>query len=165
MPAELTIDPDGRRWRDLINRPASGELAGAGIAQWRRRARAELGLPTDRPIAATGHQTLLWHPGILAKYLAVEAVAGDRSVIAVANLVVDQHTGDFGRFDVPVRGPDGGLAARPIRLTEPREGVPMVGHAAFEPPPMPTGLRPALPSVEAGIGRILSAVSLKAVPS
>ena len=60
------------------------------MAAWRMKTRRELGLDTSRPIIATGHQTLLWHPGILVKYLAADAVARAED-FATANLIVDQH--------------------------------------------------------------------------
>jgi hypothetical protein len=143
----------------LLADPPAGRLLDTDLAEWRRRTRAELGLPVDRPIVATGHQTLLWHPGILAKYLVVNSFAGDRQAYGVANLIVDQHTGNFGSFDVPVRADDGALAARTLRLTAARAGVPMVDHPSFSPPDDVGGLAAAIPSVAAGVGRILKAVS------
>jgi hypothetical protein len=143
----------------LLADPPAGRLLDTDLAAWRRRTRAELGLPVDRPIVATGHQTLLWHPGILAKYLAVNSFAGDRKACGVANLIVDQHTGNFGSFDVPVRADDGALSARTLRLTAARAGVPMVDHPSFSPPDDLPGPAAAIPSVAAGVGRILEAVS------
>ena len=131
---QLKVEPECGRWHELLATPPAGRLLDTDLAEWRRRTRAELGLPVDRPVVATGHQTLLWHPGILAKYLAVNSFAGNRQVCGVANLIVDQHTGNFGNFDVPVRGDDGALAARTLRLTNARVGVPMVDHPAFSPP-------------------------------
>ncbi|MHC4274482.1 MAG: hypothetical protein ACYSUR_12560 [Planctomycetota bacterium] len=156
---ELRVEPECGRWQALLAAPPAGRLLGATLAEWRQRTRAELGLPVDRPLVATGHQTLLWHPGILAKYLAVNAFAGDRQACGVANLIVDQHTGNFGSFDVPVRRDDGALGARTLQLTAARAGVPMVDHPAFAPPEGLPGLAAATPSVEAGVGRILAAVS------
>jgi hypothetical protein len=158
-PCELRVEPECRRWHELLADPPSGRLLGADLGEWRRRTRAELGLPGDRPLVATGHQTLLWHPGILAKYLAVNAFAGDRQACGVAHLIVDQHADNFGHFDVPVRRDDGALATRTLRLTTARAGVPMVDHPAFSPPDAFPGLSAALPSVEAGVDRILRAVA------
>ena len=156
---ELSVEPECGRWHELLEDPPAGRLLDTDLAEWRRRTRAELDLPVDRPVVATGHQTLLWHPGILAKYLAVNSFAGDRQARGVANLIVDQHTGNFGSFDVPVRGDGGALAARTLRLTTARAGVPMVDHPSFSPPEALPGLAAAIPSVEAGVGRILEAVS------
>jgi hypothetical protein len=156
---ELSVEPECGRWPELLADPPAGRLLDTDLAGWRRRTRAELGLPVDRPVVATGHQTLLWHPGILAKYLAVNSFAGDRKACGVANLIVDQHTGNFGSFDVPVRADDGVLSAWTLRLTAGRAGVPMVDHPSFAPPEDIPGLAATIPSVEAGVGRILEAVA------
>ena len=155
---EVIVEPAGARWRELATRAAVSTFAGEPLGAWRRRTRAELGLPTGQPIVATGHQTLLWHPGILAKYLAVEAFRRRHGNVAVANLIVDQHAGGFGSFDVPVRRSDGSLAVRTIELTTQRADVPMAMHAAFTPPRPPPDLPVALPSVQFGIERIFGAV-------
>ena len=44
------------------------------------------------PVIATGHQTLLWHPGILVKYLLTDAIARVHG-LAAANLVVGRKEG------------------------------------------------------------------------
>ena len=154
---ELSFEPGGIRWARLLAERPVGSLAGTPLEQWRRRTRDELGLAADRPVVATGHQTLLWHPGILVKYLAVEAMAAGSGDIATASLIVDQHTSAFGTFDVPVRDAGGALAVRSITLTETRDGVPMGWHAAFE-PQGPREVAAALPSVATGIDRIADAV-------
>jgi hypothetical protein len=134
------------------------------LSEWRKVTRRELGLSTDRPIIATGHQTLLWHPGILAKYLALSALAA-KHTWATAHLIVDQHASppSFGAFDIPVRGADGALAVRTIDLCRPppRAQVPMGRHEAFTPPPSPPNLREtaALASVQAGTQAIFDRVS------
>ena len=153
---ELILDPNGSSWADLLALTPAGSLAGTPLEQWRRRTREELGLAVDRPVVATGHQTLLWHPGILVKYLAVEALTSGSESFATANLIVDQHTSDFGSFDVPVCD-DGVLAVRTVTLTRTLEGVPMGWHPAFE-PDTPLDVAAAGPSVAAGIERIVDAV-------
>jgi hypothetical protein len=155
----LSVEPECGRWSELLADPPAGRLLDTDLAEWRRKTRVELGLPVDRPVVATGHQTLLWHPGILAKYLAVNSFAGDRKACGVANLIVDQHTGNFGSFDVPVRGADGVLSTRTLRLTRAGVGVPMVDHPAFSPPRDIADFSAAIPSAETGVGRILEAVS------
>ncbi len=131
---------------------------GQTLDDWRSRARRELGLDSERPIIATGHQTLLWHPGILAKFLVVEAFAS-RHDLGRANLIVDQHAEGFGRFDIPIRRFDGALGVRRIELCRPRKDVPMARHEPFTPPPLPQPLLGALPSVEIGARSIFDAVS------
>lgn len=153
----VTVDPALAEWAELARRPATGSLQGRPMVEWRVKTRRELGLADDGPIVATGHQTLLWHPGILAKYLAVEAVAR-RHELARANLIVDQHAGGFGELDVPVRGVDGSLVVRRIVLTRARAEVPMSRHEAFTPDPLPPRIPGAAPHVEAGLAAILAAV-------
>jgi hypothetical protein len=160
----LLITPPWPRPGELARRRPAGSLAGTSLADWRTRTRRELGLADDRPVVATGHQTLLWHPGILAKYLLVEAVAA-RTGFAVANLVVDQHaaaadgTGGFGDLAVPDRRPDGTLAARTLRLATARPEVPMGLHPAFDPvaPALPDSVFPD--SVRRGVAAIHAAVA------
>jgi hypothetical protein len=156
---EVVLQPAGP-WGRLLARPAAGTLRGEPLARWGQRCREELGLVTDRPIIATGHQTLLWHPGILAKYIAAQS-ACDATGAAGANLIVDQHAGAFDRFEVPLRRRDGSLAVETIVLTMAREGVPMMRHPAFI-PPVPRALDGALPSVRNGVRRILEAVAAHA---
>ncbi len=158
---ELSFEPGCDRWKGLLTGAGAGRLGGATVAEWRRRARGELGVPIDRPIVATGHQSLLWHPGILVKYLAVQAITGDCTEYAAANLVVDQHVGAFGSFDVPARGRDGGLMVRSVTLTEASAGVPMGWHPAFV-PAEPSFGPVALPCVETGVRRIVDAVAAHA---
>lgn len=164
---KLFIEPDCQSWGEHVSRAVhhDGSLAGRTMAEWKAITRRELGLATDRPIVATGHQTLLWHPGILAKYLAVDAfVAGGNGKYATANLIVDQHADGFGSFEIPVRKRDGSFGIRQIELTRPRPGVPMGLHESFEPesPPSLDGLNPALPSVSTGVETIYKAVAAHA---
>jgi len=154
---DLTIQPEGRAWPAMARCAGGDDLLGHPVRDWRLKTRRELSLAVDRPIVATGHQTLLWHPGILVKYLAADAVASAHG-LAVANLIVDQHVDVFGSFEVPVRRRDGALAVRRIDLGHPRPGVPMSLHDAITPPRPPRHLDPALDSVSLGIEGILAAV-------
>lgn len=154
---ELDIRPACPDWRARLDVRPDGILLGHPQADWRAKTRRELGLDAERPLVATGHQSLLWHPGILAKYLVVDAFANARD-LASANLVVDQHAGVFGDLDVPVRRAGDRLAVRTLALAAHREGVPMGRHAAFTPPRPPAALGAALPSVERGVTRIFEAV-------
>jgi len=158
MDCELRIEPPCRQWAECLATQPTGRLLGRRTGYWRERTRSELGLPTDRPIIATGHQTLLWHPGILVKYMLADIVA-EAVCAGVANLIVDQHVGGFGEYEVPVRRSDGTLAVRRVELTSEPAEVPMGLHPAFAPPPPLRHLRPALPSVEQGIRRIHDAIA------
>lgn len=92
----LTIRPDASRWGAAMSAFANARPAAA--AAFRR----ELDLPTDRPVVMTGHQAQVWHPGILAKYLAADALASLTNA-AAAWIVVDQDTNPPGIVRLPVR--------------------------------------------------------------
>ena len=158
MNHEWIIRPACAQWNELIARKPVGSLGDRTLEEWRTIARTELRLATDRPVIATGHQTLLWHPGILAKYLVTDAFARANN-LATANLVVDQHVGDFGAFEIPVRKPDGSLGVRKLELCKCRDDVPMGRHDAFTPLPAPDekSLSAAIPSVAEGVRKIFSA--------
>jgi len=159
---DLTIQPSCRELIDLLacggkgSESASGELDGYSVNLWRKKTRCELGLAADKPIIATGHQSLLWHPGILVKYLLVDALA-KRHDFAAANLVVDQHAGDYASFEVPVKRVDGSLAVRKLRLANVRTDEPMCRHEPFSPGAAPAHLPVALPHIQSGIERIFAA--------
>lgn len=157
MPPDVTIEPDFARWPELLTRPRDVTVFGRSLGDWFAGTRAELGLDETRPIVATGHQTLLWHPGILVKYLVTDAFAAARK-LATANLVVDQHADEFGDFDIPVRRADGSLIVRRMHLTTPRKGVPMGLHEPFTPPRPPGKLDGVIASVRCGVDRIHEAV-------
>lgn len=77
--------------------------------------RVALGLPTDRAVVMAGHQPTLWHPGILAKWLAVAHAA--RAFDAVpAWVVVDHDAVDPLVLRVPTRDPAGALAVETLRF-------------------------------------------------
>jgi hypothetical protein len=154
---DISIEPDLSEWPARLADARGPDLFGRAIGEWCGLTRAELGLDQNRPIIATGHQTLLWHPGILAKYLAAQACS-QASGLATANLVVDQHAEGFGDFEIPARRSEGSLAVRRLHLTTPRKGVPMGLHEPFtplRPPALPPGV---LPSVAAGVNAIYDAV-------
>ena len=157
MPPLLLLEPACESWSDLIAGRPEGGLLGHPLDEWRRETRRSLGLDTDRPLIATGHQTLLWHPGILVKYMVVEAMAASFGW-ATANLVVDQHAGDFDDFDVPVRRQDGSLSTRRIILTDAPPDVPMALHPSFI-APEPRPHRAAIESVRNGVDAIINAVN------
>lgn len=83
---DITVDDAIAQWTPPRARPP---------ARAARTFRAQLGLPTDRPIVMTGHQPTFWHAGILAKYLATDAVAR-KTKTAAAWCVPDQDAVDPG---------------------------------------------------------------------
>ncbi len=92
--------------------------------------REQIGLDVDGPVVASGHQAGFWHPGIVAKYAAVQgAEVFGTSVWLVADLDANGPT----QLRVPRRGADG--VVRP-------EVVDLAGDDAGH-PDAPTGFRPA----------------------
>ncbi len=52
------------------------------------------------PLFLTGHQPVIFHPGLVYKYQLTESVAASRNCNAVA-LIIDSDEGDPGAFEVP----------------------------------------------------------------
>ena len=69
-------------------------------ARARRLGAASLTCDDKTPIIATGHQAWLWHPGILAKYLAMAAAKRQRA--ASLHVVVDHDVHEAMRLELPV---------------------------------------------------------------
>lgn len=95
----LTLDPAPARWIEWSRSPAS--RVPAWMIEPARRFRSQLGLP-EGPLVMSGHQALLWHPGILAKYIAAGACAASVGGSA-AWVVVDQDTPAPDEIAIPVR--------------------------------------------------------------
>ncbi len=117
----VTLEPHGSEWSSLVKRTP--------LSAFQIRLREQLGLPTDRPVIMSGHQAELWHPGILAKWLAGAALA--RHVGGVfCWLHVDQDTNEPGLIDVPAFDASGMLVKRTLALIDQTKDI-------------PTGARPA----------------------
>ncbi|MBX3315680.1 MAG: hypothetical protein KF902_02315 [Phycisphaeraceae bacterium] len=115
------FEPHADEWHTLVARRP--------LTTFQSTLRAQLGLPLDRPIVMSGHQCEFWHPGILAKWFAGEALAR-RVGGTFVWLHVDQDTNDPGRLIVPAFDNAGGLIRQNIALVPPVTDV-------------PTGSRPA----------------------
>ena len=78
----------------------------------------------DQPdrLIATGHQAQLWHPGILAKDIAMD-IAAERFGARKLHLIVDQDTNEAWRLDVPYVE-DERLLVRSLLLADQKPGVP-----------------------------------------
>lgn len=151
--------PAGERWRRLLHdRWESTRRDDRAM-----RFRAQLGLPTDAPIVMTGHQPIVFHPGVLAKYLAAHALAASARA-HTAWLVVDQDETDPGLLAIPARDAHGDLMKRESRLLpRPPEGVPAgVVPPAPPAPPSPPELQSEWAFVNDGLARIASAFSAHA---
>ncbi|MEM1027339.1 MAG: hypothetical protein AAGJ38_04585 [Planctomycetota bacterium] len=95
----------------------------------------------DRPIW-TGHQLSLFHPGIVAKYLAAHALSESAS-IAYRNVVVDQDVYDPLALMLPHRNPrhPGRLLTQVFRLGSVTADVPVGMQPPVEPAVVETNLR------------------------
>ncbi|HLO40667.1 MAG TPA: hypothetical protein VK176_06555 [Phycisphaerales bacterium] len=148
----IHIEPDARTWARLIGESWSRVRRSPEIL----RAREELGLPTDRPVVMSGHQTLFWHPGILAKWYAMDAAA--RAVGgASAWIAVDHDTDDPAVIPYP-SVVEGGVGRGVWRWDERfAPGIPPVMQAPRgEPSEAPADA--AMPAAGQGLQRIRSAI-------
>ena len=84
--------------------------------------RQELGLPIDRPIIMTGHQPVMPHPGLLAKFV-MAAMLAKKCDGVLAFLVVDTVTEPLGWIDVPVGSPPLGLQSHPYEFLAQQHGL------------------------------------------
>jgi hypothetical protein len=119
-------------------------------------------------VILSGHQAQVWHPGILAKVIAMDAAARAAGANA-AWLVVDQDDNDPWALRFPVRTAGGALAARTWRPAGEAgaraEHVPTSRRPAAAPAPLPTlaeGETYALPSVREGLEHTRAALAAHA---
>ncbi|HRP62116.1 MAG TPA: hypothetical protein PK400_02360 [Phycisphaerales bacterium] len=158
---KLFLEPDPGSafdaWQHAATAQPFGSMLGRSLAEWRELTRRQFGLPTDRPVLATGHQPTLWHPGILAKYLALDA-ACNATGFAAANVIVDQDVEDFSSFDAPLLRADGSLAVRRVELSHTKTDVPIALHEAFR-PSAPSRTTYAGEFVAQGVQQIVSAIA------
>lgn len=157
------IRPEPARWVAAMSEFAAVRPTAA--AAFRR----ELGLPVDRPVVMTGHQAQVWHPGILAKYLAADALVAIAGA-AAAWVVVDQDTNPPGIVRLPVRRAGASNGQRRLRVEtwaidpsgEREHGdIPTSRQPALRPGPAPAlndGEVWAAPGVATGIEAIRGAM-------
>ena len=70
------------------------------------------GDPNTLPIIMTGHQPVVFHPGLCFKYRVTESFAKERGLIAVA-VIIDTDEGDAGEFQYPVPATNREAATQP----------------------------------------------------
>jgi hypothetical protein len=99
-------------------------------------------LPIDVPIVATGHQPIIPHPGILAKYFRTRSLA-DAWGAHASNLVIDTGVERVGDIDVPVGRPPASLSVTTISMLTEHDGV-----LAFRPPGIVQ-----VPNIPAGLSK------------
>lgn len=97
LPTRLHIDPPMHQWQLA---PRNGRAT---------------------PVIATGHQPILWHPGILAKDIAADAIAKQVGGSAL-HVIVDHNPVDPLALDVPLQQDDA-LSTRRIPLVSHAPGV------------------------------------------
>ncbi len=157
----VTVVPEGSAW--------AGMVRGRGVSDEARRFRAQLGLGSDGPVVMAGHQPVVWHPGILAKMIAI-GTAGRAMGAQAAWVLVDQDEVDPWVVRYPVRRADGRLEARVWRMNgaeKAREGhVPGMNVGTVRgdvvganTPRLTEGERFAAAGVEQGIAKIAEHVA------
>lgn len=172
MLRSLTIEPAGDRWADLITvsqkERAAHTLLERPLSEWIALTRRELLASSAPCIIATGHQSAFWHPGILAKYFALDACAATLAPPAAClELVVDQDDNDPLSLTLPMSplaAPDAlnlhDLALGPSILPDPSD-IPTglrPPSDPFDPFPLPPDARPAGTSVSEGLRTMCAAL-------
>lgn len=92
------------------------------MEHWRATTRSELLGDPFSNVVATGHQAGFWHPGILAKYLALDAAGESLAADALVEILVDQDVNDLRTLRVPVIDGDGVLTDFDLPWTHWPEG-------------------------------------------
>ncbi len=113
---DVRLSPSPRTWQGLLD----DRWAVTRHDSRAMRLREQLDLPTDAPVVMTGHQPMVFHPGVLAKYIAADALDAN-----VAWLIVDKDETDPGAIDLPRRTDSGILTRETARLLpRPTPGYP-----------------------------------------
>lgn len=126
-------------------------------------ARAELGLPIDKPIVMVGHQAEVWHAGILAKLIAAAELA-TRYDAALVWLTPDQDANEPTMIPYPAETHEGRLKRREWLVDAGgfvRPGTPTGSRLAIEPGVVPREARTEWPHGTArdGLDRIRGALA------
>jgi hypothetical protein len=149
---EVVIRPPVASWTSLL--ASRGDEPASTF-------RRELGLPEQGMVIMSGHQAQVWHPGILAKLLAIRAAA-DRFGATAAWVVVDHDENDPLTIRAPYIGQDGRLG---VAVFGPRdaggEHVPACRRPAWRAEgawDLPARAKHASTGVAAGLQRIQQAL-------
>jgi hypothetical protein len=153
----LTLEPDPSRWVELVHerRPRAPSWLTTAASTFR----PQLGLPKG-PVVMSGHQAVLWHPGILAKYIATDACARAAGA-SPAWVVVDQDTPAPDEIAWPMRADESGkriiVGTRRFEYVMPYEAdVPAVRRPVMRSGRPPDDDRLVDPSL--ALGRLLAAI-------
>jgi hypothetical protein len=106
--------------------------------------------PSVKNLIATGHQAQLWHPGILAKDIALDLAAETLGTQRL-HMIVDQDANEAWRLDVPwVDGDE--LKVKAVLLADQKPGVP----TGFQPPAETRQLQERLAGLDPALIGVLS---------
>lgn len=123
----LSFEPSPRNWANLL------QTSWDQSSPHRSHFREQLKLPTDRPIIIAGHQAEPWHAGILAKFIAADALAKQTNA-SVVWLFVDQDSGTPATITLPTRSPKHHLQRTTLTLSdEPTSDIPLANRPPFLP--------------------------------
>ncbi|MCH2162176.1 MAG: hypothetical protein MK085_09930 [Phycisphaerales bacterium] len=152
------LEPDTGPWSDQVRRHAANH----GLPALRKATRKALDLPIDQPLLATGHQAMAWHPGILAKDVAI-AACGDMgnlpNPLATVHFIADHDANDGGLVAYPT------LVDGEVRRVGWRALPPAHGQAARDRPavrPTSPPQQSALASVTEGLAQLHAALASRA---
>lgn len=154
----VTVQPPLSQWQPSSGLPADLPAL-AAVVNERAGRLGTARLSGTLAVVATGHQPWLWHPGILAKYVAAAGAASQWGGQAL-HLVVDQDVHPALELEVPQRNEDR-LSVHKVTLGLQDARVP----AACQPPADPRHVQQALSklrgeaeeSVVAGLERLRAA--------
>jgi len=119
---EIDLEPSAESWKLALQNHTP------------HAARAQLGIPNDRPIVMSGHQPIVFHNGILAKLIAQHEIAQSTGAGRVW-IIPDQDIVDLESIRVPI-GSGKDLRTRTIQILEPGSippGVPSASLPAMDP--------------------------------
>lgn len=117
----VRVEPPPSDWAGLMQRDHIGSLLGQSVEHWRAATRRELLGQEFNHVVATGHQAGFWHPGILAKYLALDVCGEKLGAEALVELVVDQDEDNLRFIEAPAIDVEDVLIASPVRWTHWRD--------------------------------------------
>lgn len=148
----VTVRGDGGAPLGALHAPGPAKAA----------ARAELGLPVDKPIVMVGHQAEVWHAGILAKLIAAAELAR-RYDAALVWLTPDQDANEPTMVPYPAETHEGRLKRREWLVDAGsfvRPGTATGSRLAMEPGAVPREARTEWPHEAArdGLERIRGAL-------
>lgn len=150
--ASVTVRHEAGSSPFVLHRPSAAKAA----------ARAELGLPIDRPIVMVGHQAEVWHAGIVAKLMAAAELA-ERHDAALVWLTPDHDANEPTMLPYPAITHEGRLKRRDWLLDPSafvRPGTPTGSRLSMEPAGVPRVARTEWPHgvVRSGLERIRAAL-------